>query len=106
MKTKTTIILFIVSIILLAIVANFKPSHNILSHGEGSKFLPDLPVDSINKIRLKEGDKEVTIIKNNDLWQVVERDNYPANINLVRDFFFSVTQSKIMRELNLQKLEH
>jgi len=58
-------------------------------------LLPDLPVNDIRKIRIREGDKTVNLSVVNGKWAVAERSGYPASFDKISRALLSLRELKI-----------
>ncbi len=58
-------------------------------------LLPDLAVNDIKKIRIREGDKQVNLGLADGKWSVAERNNYPASFDKIRRALTSLQDLKI-----------
>ena len=63
----------------------------------GKKLLGDFPVNDVTQIALKEGTSEVTLVKQDDLWRVRERGDYPANFSRIGEFLLKARDLKIVQ---------
>jgi hypothetical protein len=51
----------------------------------GQKVLPNFPLNDVAQIGVREGTNEVKLTRHDDVWQVSERQGYPANFTEVGD---------------------
>jgi hypothetical protein len=63
----------------------------------GRKLLPDLPVNDITRVLIKQGTNELNLVKKDDFWRVRERADYPANYSLVSEFLLKARDLKIVQ---------
>ena len=63
----------------------------------GQKLLPDLAVNDVQRIEIKQGTNQLTLARRNELWRVVERDDYPANFGEISDFLRKMIDLKIVQ---------
>lgn len=63
----------------------------------GQKLLPDLPVNDITRVLIKQGTNELDLVKKDDLWRVRERADYPANYSQVSEFLLKARDLKIVQ---------
>jgi hypothetical protein len=62
----------------------------------GDKILPDLPIRDLTKVTLNQGKDTTTLVRgDNNLWTIVERDNYPANHELLRNLLGALGAVKV-----------
>ena len=52
----------------------------------GEKVLPDFPINDVARFSIKQAKAETTIARKDDIWTVVERENYPANFATISEF--------------------
>jgi len=63
----------------------------------GKKLLPDLPVNDIAQISIRQGTNEVVLAKQEELWRVQQRNNYPANYQEIRELLLKLRDLKIVQ---------
>jgi hypothetical protein len=63
----------------------------------GSKLLGEFPVNNVTRIALKQGGKELNLVKKDDLWRVRERGDYPANYSQISEFLLKLRELKIVQ---------
>ena len=99
--------ILILTIVLAALVgvAVFKKNSRKSSLSTGSRngvemrelLLPDLDVNSVQKIRIKDDKSEVNVAVKGTTWTVAERGGYEASFDLV---------SRVLMALKEQKISH
>jgi hypothetical protein len=77
--------------------ADFKTS----DVGEKNKLLPNLPVNDIARLRIKQSSNEVNLVKKDDLWRVKERGDYPANFSELRDLLNKLSELKTIEDVKV-----
>ncbi|HMC28687.1 MAG TPA: hypothetical protein VKM56_12930, partial [Verrucomicrobiae bacterium] len=45
----------------------------------GQKLIKNFPLNDVERLAIRQGNAQVNLVKQNDLWAVQERNNYPAN---------------------------
>ncbi len=60
----------------------------------GAKLLGDLPVNDVATIVIKGGTNELDLVKQDNLWRVKQRDNYPANFSEISGFLLKAADLK------------
>jgi hypothetical protein len=60
----------------------------------GQKLLPDLQVNDVAQITIKSGAGGVTLARQNNLWRVHERGDYPANFSQISDLLLKLADLK------------
>lgn len=63
----------------------------------GGKLLPNLPVNDVTQIDISSGTSQLTLARNNDIWTVRERNNYPANFSQISDLLVKLADLKIVQ---------
>lgn len=63
----------------------------------GQKLLPNLAINDVTRIRVQQGTNELNLIKQDDLWRVRERANYPANFSQVSEFLIKARDLKVVQ---------
>jgi len=67
----------------------------------GQKLLPNLPINDIARISIKQGTNQVNLEKKGDLWRVRERGDYPAAFNEISSF---VLKARDLKALETEKV--
>lgn len=66
--------------------------------GTGQKLLGEsFPVNDVAHISIKQGAKEVNLVKKDDLWRVRERNDYPANFAEISEFLLKARDLKVIQ---------
>ena len=101
MKPRTVAILWIIAIV-LGLAAYFVKFHgneennNKTALAPGDKILPDLPIRDLTQVTLHQGKDTTTLVRgDNNLWTVAERNNYPANHELLRNLLGTLGAVKV-----------
>lgn len=63
----------------------------------GRKLLPDLPVNDVAQVTIKQSTNELNLVKADDSWQVRERYNYPANFGEIGDTLRKMWELKVVQ---------
>ncbi len=67
-------------------------------NGTGQKLLGEsFPVNDVTHISIKQGAKEVNLVKKDDLWRVRERNDYPANFSEISEFLLKARDLKVIQ---------
>lgn len=77
--------------------------------GLGRKVLPDFPLNDIAQLVIRQGTNEVSLVRDQEVWKVKERHNYPANFTEIGGFLrkvwdLKVVQSETIGESQLPRL--
>lgn len=65
--------------------------------GAGKPVLPNLPVNDVTQITIREGTNSLNLARKNDLWRVAERKDYPANYSEVSDLLLKLRDLKAVQ---------
>jgi hypothetical protein len=61
----------------------------------GGKLLPNLAVNDVAQINIKSGADSLTLARQNNLWRVHERADYPANFSQISELLLKLADLKI-----------
>ncbi len=102
MNRKQFIILLILVVVLGAAgLLHYQRNASSWSSGGqsiGRKLLGDLPTNWVNDvaaIAIKAGTNELTLAKNDNLWRVQQRNDYPADFSLISGFLLKAAELKV-----------
>ena len=99
MKTKTLISLAAI-VCILGLTAFFLTREKTPQPGAaqmGDLFLPKLPVNEIASIAIASDQGAVHLSKSQTVWQVAERNGYPADFGKITDMVRKLSRLKIGR---------
>jgi hypothetical protein len=65
--------------------------------GIGQKLLPNLAINHVAQIRVQAGTNVLELAKHNDVWQVAQRDNYPADFSKISSLLLKLADLKIVQ---------
>ena len=63
----------------------------------GQKLLPNFPVNDVAQITIKSGTGTVTLARQNNIWCVGERNNYPANFSQISQMLMKMGDLKVVQ---------
>jgi hypothetical protein len=63
----------------------------------GDKVLPGLQINDVAVIHIQGNGADFNVIHTNDVWRVSERNNYPADYALIRDFLLKIKGLKVVQ---------
>lgn len=63
----------------------------------GTKLVPDLPVNDVAQIAIRQGTNELVLVKEDELWRVQQRNNFPANYQGIRDLLLKLRELKVVQ---------
>ncbi len=67
----------------------------------GQKLLPSLAINDVAQIVIKQPQKELILLKQDDRWQVKERWNYPANFSEIGDLLRKMWDLKVVQSVKI-----
>lgn len=66
----------------------------------GGKLLPNLPINDVAQINISSGTNQLTLARNNDIWAVRERGNYPANFTQISQLLMKLPDLKTVQRVD------
>jgi hypothetical protein len=66
----------------------------------GEKLFADLPVNAVASMTIADAENKVTLVKGDKVWQVKDRDGYPANFDEIRDTVVKLSRLKVGRSFS------
>jgi Domain of unknown function (DUF4340) len=63
----------------------------------GDRVLPGFRMNDVALIHVRGSGNDFNVIHTNDIWRVRERDDYPADFALIRDFLFKIRDLKVVQ---------
>lgn len=63
----------------------------------GDLVLPGFQINDVAVIHVQGAGEDFNVVHTNAVWRVGERDNYPADFALIRDFLFKVRDLKVVQ---------
>lgn len=112
-RKQLIILLVLVAIVGGAGLVLFKRNDESWSPSDtklGQKLLDKFQVNDVARIHIKGDNKDLNLVKKDDLWRVEERGDYPANFSTISDFLLKAAELKITQvepigESQLERLE-
>ena len=105
MKKPLFLLIILAALITLAWYANVSNNHKFAGASGGAKMreflLPNLPVNDVRTIRVREANKTVSIIRRDGKWEVAERDGFSASFDKIQRALASMGELKITGKLPL-----
>lgn len=99
MKRNTLLLLILAVLVGAAVFIQQGKNRRLTTASASVKMrallLPDLPVNDVRKIRVREGDKQVNLAMTGGKWTVAERSNYPASFDKISRALMSLRELKI-----------
>jgi len=99
-RNQFSLLLFLVVVLGMAglMVYNKQNAGGNSGSGElGKKLLPNLPLNDIAHIALKQGTNQLNLAKKDGTWRVRERNDYPANYSEISDFLIKAKDLKVVQ---------
>jgi len=62
-----------------------------------ARLLPDLPVNDVAHVRIRQGTNELNLVRKDGLWRVRERGDYPANFRQISDWIVKASELKAVQ---------
>ena len=98
MKGKTLLILLLAAGLLAALAfLRFGDKADTAGPKMGQKLFVDLQVNQVAAVTFADADNQTTLIKGDTVWQVEQRNGYPANFDELRDTVVKLSRLKIGR---------
>ncbi len=99
MKRNTLLLIILAALVGVAYFVQQGKTARLSTANAGIKqralLLPDLAINDIKKIRLREGEKQVNLGHTDGKWTVTERNNYPASFEKISRALLSLRDLKI-----------
>jgi len=96
MNGKNLLILVILAAIMVALaIGTSKKNRKSSPAAIGKYVFPSLVVDEIEKITVHSTEGTTTVARINDVWSVIERQNYPANFEKIKEYLVKISDMKI-----------
>jgi hypothetical protein len=99
-RNQFSLLLFLVVVLGMAGLIVYNKQNDVGKSGDpaiGKKLLPNLPVNDIGVVILKQGANQVTLAKKDGTWRVRERNDYPANYSEISDFLIKASDLKVVQ---------
>jgi Domain of unknown function (DUF4340) len=99
-RNQFSLLLFLVVVLGLAGLMVYNKQNAAGRSGDaalGKKLLPNLPLNDIAHIALKQGTNQLNLAKKDGTWRVRERNDYPANYSEISDFLIKAKDLKIVQ---------
>jgi hypothetical protein len=100
MKGKTFLILLVAAAILAGLAALRCGDGKQAESKMGEKLFVDLPINEVAEVAIRNKDNQVTLIKGETVWQVQERDGYPADFGELRSMVVKLSKLKSGRSFS------
>ncbi len=103
MKKVIFLLIVLGALIGVAFVTRDTSENRLKPAAAREKLLPDLDVNSVRKVRLKEGDKTATIALTGEQWTLAERNNYPAAFEKIGKLLVELKDQKTGKQRTIGK---
>lgn len=108
MKLRTVCLLWVAAIVLgiAAYTVKFHGNQQSMPQTEltpGERIMPALPIRELSSVTLQQGQELCTLVRDTDnTWRIKERDNYPANHELLRNLLGTLHSMKVTQSFACQ----
>ncbi|MBO7391149.1 MAG: DUF4340 domain-containing protein [Verrucomicrobia bacterium] len=105
MNLKTLIALIVAAAvaILVAFTVTKKDSASWKTVEAGGLIFEDMPVNDVDQINIARGEDSLTLMKQDGIWVVKERSNYPASFENISDLVLKLSELKPLRVVEAGK---
>jgi len=103
MKKIITLLVVLAALIGVALYTQDSSEKRLRPIAGRDKLIPDLKINDVRKIRIKEGDKSATIALTGDEWTVAERSNYPAAFEKIGNLLVELQEQKAGKQRTVGK---
>lgn len=98
MKGKTFLVLLAAAGLLVALsYFRFGDGKQTGAVKMGDKLFAELPVNEVASVTIADSENRVTLVRGDKVWQVEERDGFPADFDKLRDTVVKLSRLKIGR---------
>ena len=109
MNRKQFIVLVVLLVVCAAVAWHFyqrgNSSWQSAEQNIGFKLIPNLPVNDVAQIDIHSGTNQLTVARNNDVWTVRERGDYPADFSQISDLLRKLADVKVVQHEETQSSE-
>jgi len=99
-RKQFIILLVLVAVVGVAGLLVYQRNNNSW-HSEGAsigqKLLPNFPINDVAQIAIKSGTNTLTLARQNNIWCVGERNNYPANFSQISQMLTKLADLKVIQ---------
>src|SRR5579863_8865159 len=99
-RNQFSLLLFLVVVLGIAGLLVYNKQDDIGKSADpaiGRKLLPNLPINDVAQISLRQSTNELNLVKKDGTWRVRERNDYPANYSQISDFLIKAADLKIIQ---------
>jgi hypothetical protein len=99
-RNQFSLLLFLVVVLGIAGLMVYNKQNDVGKTGDasiGKKLLPNLPVNDVAHIALKQSTNQLNLAKKDGTWRVRERNDYPANYSEISDFLIKASDLKVVQ---------
>jgi hypothetical protein len=101
MNRKQFVILLVAVLVVGAAGLLVRRRSNDSWHGGGAalgqKLLPNLPINDVAQITIKSGADELDLARQNNLWRVKQRNDYPAGFSQISELLMKIADLKVVQ---------
>lgn len=105
MNLKTLIALIVAAAVAIAVAFTVtkKDSASWKTVEAGGLIFEDMPVNDVDQINIARGEDSLTLMKQDGIWVVKERSNYPASFENISDLVLKLSELKPLRVVEAGK---
>ena len=105
MNLKTLIALIVAAAVAIAVAFTVtkKDSASWKTVEAGGLIFEDMPVNDVDQINIARGENSLTLMKQDGIWVVKERSNYPASFENISDLVLKLSELKPLRVVEAGK---
>lgn len=99
-RNQFSLLLFLVVVLGIAGLLVYNRENDVGKSGDpaiGKKLLPNLPINDVARISLRQSTNHLELAKKDGTWRVHERNDYPANYSQISDFLIKAADLKIVQ---------
>ena len=105
MNSKQLSILLVLGLVIgglgLYLYQGREASYKSSDQSIGKKVLGEFPINDVAQITIKNATNELNLVKQDDLWKVRERFNYPANFSEISEFVRKTSELKAVQSMKV-----
>ncbi len=104
MNRKQLTILIVACVVLGVagwVIYNKRGADEEASGTGGQKVLKNFPLNDVERVTIRQANAQVNLARQNDIWTVQERNNYPANFSTISEFLRKVWEMKVAQPVQV-----
>jgi hypothetical protein len=99
-RNQFSLLLFLVVVLGVAGLIVYNKQNDVGKSGDaaiGKKLIPNLPVNDVAHIVLRQGTNQLNLAKKDGTWRVRERNDYPASFSQISEFLIKAADLKVVQ---------